>query len=58
MSASSRRAVFDKAFKGLGALNGLDLRVPKGSIFGVLGRSGARNGRALSRLSQRDLSST
>ena len=30
-----------KAFKGHHALNGLDLRVPAGSIFGFLGRNGA-----------------
>ena len=30
-----------KSFKGLNALNGLDLNVPAGSIFGFLGRNGA-----------------
>ena len=30
-----------KAFKGQAALNGLDLRVPAGTIFGFLGRNGA-----------------
>ena len=30
-----------KSFKGHTALNGLDLRVPAGSIFGFLGRNGA-----------------
>ena len=30
-----------KSFKGQRALDGLDLRVPAGSIFGVLGRNGA-----------------
>ncbi len=30
-----------KSFKGQAALNGLDLRVPAGSIFGFLGRNGA-----------------
>src|SRR6204780_1776765 len=30
-----------KSFKGQPALNGLDLRVPAGSIFGFLGRNGA-----------------
>ncbi|MFZ0592809.1 MAG: ATP-binding cassette domain-containing protein [Bryobacteraceae bacterium] len=30
-----------KSFKGQAALNGLDLRVPGGSIFGFLGRNGA-----------------
>ena len=30
-----------KSFKGKPALNGLDLRVPAGSIFGFLGRNGA-----------------
>jgi ABC-2 type transport system ATP-binding protein len=30
-----------KSFKGEAALNGLDLQVPKGSIFGFLGRNGA-----------------
>jgi ABC-2 type transport system ATP-binding protein len=30
-----------KSFKGQTALNGLDLRVPVGSIFGFLGRNGA-----------------
>lgn len=30
-----------KAFKGQTALNGLDLKVPVGSIFGFLGRNGA-----------------
>ena len=30
-----------KVFKGQSALNGLDLRVPRGSIFGFLGRNGA-----------------
>jgi ABC-2 type transport system ATP-binding protein len=30
-----------KSFKSQAALNGLDLRVPAGSIFGFLGRNGA-----------------
>src|SRR5258705_11544149 len=30
-----------KSFKGTPALNGLDLEVPAGSIFGFLGRNGA-----------------
>ena len=30
-----------KSFRGQVALNGLDLRVPEGSIFGFLGRNGA-----------------
>ncbi|HEX7359984.1 MAG TPA: ABC transporter ATP-binding protein [Bryobacteraceae bacterium] len=30
-----------KSFKGHPALNGLDLKVPRGSIFGFLGRNGA-----------------
>jgi ABC-2 type transport system ATP-binding protein len=30
-----------KSFRGQAALNGLDLRVPEGSIFGFLGRNGA-----------------
>jgi len=30
-----------KSFKGHAALNGLDLRVPAGSVFGFLGRNGA-----------------
>ena len=30
-----------KSFGGQAALNGLDLRVPAGSIFGFLGRNGA-----------------
>ena len=30
-----------KSFKGNVALNGLDLNVPAGSIFGFLGRNGA-----------------
>ncbi len=30
-----------KSFKGHAALTGLDLAVPKGSIFGFLGRNGA-----------------
>jgi len=30
-----------KSFKGHAALNGLDLRVPAGSVFGLLGRNGA-----------------
>jgi len=30
-----------KSFKGKPALNGLDQRVPAGSIFGFLGRNGA-----------------
>jgi ABC-2 type transport system ATP-binding protein len=30
-----------KSFNGRAALNGLDLKVPKGSIFGFLGRNGA-----------------
>lgn len=30
-----------KSFKGQPALNGLDLNVPAGSIFGFLGRNGA-----------------
>lgn len=30
-----------KSFKGINALNGLDLSVPAGSIFGFLGRNGA-----------------
>jgi ABC-2 type transport system ATP-binding protein len=30
-----------KSFKGQSALRGLDLRVPRGSIFGFLGRNGA-----------------
>jgi ABC-2 type transport system ATP-binding protein len=29
-----------KSFKGQAALNGLDLKVPTGSIFGFLGRNG------------------
>ncbi len=34
-------AGLSKSFKGLKALNGLDLKVPTGSIFGFLGRNGA-----------------